>query len=292
MRHAHEIEGPKRTSRPLWHSHRIPARTRLATRTGSPIALPENMGSTIARKSVPLRSDSPTHRGDRLPVSAGRLRTIWHHHGLSIALLALFLVSMVGQTWAGWYAYNEEQRSHHQPSVTLAGYLTTGHFGEATFENWESEFLQMAFYVLLTAWLFQIGSSESKRPDVVELVDLDPRDSPTKERAPWPVRKGGIVLTLYENSLSIAFALLFLVSFALHARTGLEAFNQERMSHGETAIGLWDFAGSSQFWFESFQNWQSEFLSLAAMVGFTIVLRQRGSPESKPVDAPYFETGD
>jgi hypothetical protein len=250
------------------------------------------MGSTIARKSVPLRRDSPTHLGDRLPVSAGRLRTIWHHHGLSIALLALFLVSMVGQTWAGWYAYNEEQRSHQQPSVTLAGYLTTGHFGEATFENWESEFLQMAFYVLLTAWLFQIGSSESKRPDVVELVDLDPRESPSKDKAPWPVRRGGVVLTLYENSLSITFAALFLVSFALHARTGLDAFNEERMSHGETAIGLWDFARSSQFWFESFQNWQSEFLSLAAMVGFTICLRQRGSPESKPVDAPYFETGD
>src|SRR5688572_29023557 len=196
--------------------------------TGSPIALPANMGSTITRKSVPLRRDSPKHRGDRLPASAGRLRTIWHHHGLSIALLALFAVSMVGQTWAGWYVYNEDQRSHQQPTVTLGGYLTSGHFGEATFENWESEFLQMAFYVLLTAWLFHIGSSESKRPDVVELVDLDPRDSPNKERAPWPVRKGGIVLTLYENSLSIAFALLVLVSFALHARAGLEAFNEER----------------------------------------------------------------
>src|SRR5687768_13603749 len=250
------------------------------------------MASSAAKKIVPLRREPTARMSNRLPQSAGRLRTVWHYHGLSISLVALFLVSMVGQTWAGWYAYNEEQRTHGQQPVTLVEYLGSGHFGEATFENWESEFLQMAFYVLLTVWLFQIGSSESKRPDVVELVDLDPRDSPTKERAPWPVRKGGIVLTLYENSLSIAFALLFLVSFALHARTGLEAFNQERMSHGEMPMGFWDFAASSQFWFESFQNWQSEFLSLAAMVGFTIVLRQRGSPESKPVDAPYFETGD
>ena len=250
------------------------------------------MGSTVARKSVPLRREPAKHRGDRLPASAGRLRTIWHHHGLSIALIALFAVSMVGQTWAGWYAYNEEQRSHQQPTVTLGGYLTSGHFGEATFENWESEFLQMAFYVLLTAWLFQVGSSESKRPDVVELVDLDPRDSPNKEKAPWPVRKGGAVLRLYENSLSVTFALLFLASFALHARTGMVAFNEEQMSHGEPPVGGWEFVSSSQFWFESFQNWQSEFLSLAAMVGFTIVLRQRGSPESKPVDAPYFETAD
>src|SRR5688500_10457699 len=179
------------------------------------------MGSTITRHSVPLRRDSPKHRGDRLPASAGRLRTIWHHHGLSIALIALFAVSMVGQTWAGWYAYNEEQRSHQQPTVTLAGYLATGHFGEATFENWEIEFLKMAFYVLRTSCLLQIGSSESKRPDVVELVDLDPRDSPTKEKAPWPVRKGGLVLTLYENSLSIAFAVLFFASLTLHATTGV-----------------------------------------------------------------------
>ena len=250
------------------------------------------MESTVLRKSVPLRREPAKHRGDRLPASAGRLRTIWHRHGLSIALVALFAVSMVGQTWTGWYAYNEEQRSHQQPTVTLGEYLTSGHFGEATFENWESEFLQMTFYVLLTAWLFQIGSSESKRPDVVELVDLDPRDSPNKEKAPWPVRKGGVVLTLYENSLSIVFALLFLASFALHARNGLELFNEERMSHGEAPVGAWQFLGSSQFWFESFQNWQSEFLSLAAMVGFTIILRQRGSPESKPVDAPYLETSD
>ena len=229
---------------------------------------------------------------NRLPESAGRLRTVWHYHGLSISLVALFLVSMVGQTWAGWYAYNEEQRSHQQSEATLVEYLGTGHFGEATFENWESEFLQMAFYVLLTVWLFQIGSSESKRPDVVELVDLDPRDSPKKEQAPWPVRRGGLVLRLYENSLSLAFALLFLVSFTLHATTGVHQFNQERVEHGEPPVSTWSYATSSQFWFESFQNWQSEFLSLAAMVGFTIFLRQRGSPESKPVDAPYFETSD
>jgi len=221
-----------------------------------------------------------------------RLHAIWHYHGLSLVLLALFAASMIGQTLTGWYAYNEDQRTHQQSAVTLPDYLATGHFGEATFENWESEFLQMACYVLLTAWLFQIGSSESKRPDVIELVDLDPRESPNKERAPWPVRRGGLILTLYENSLSIAFAILFLLSFSLHAATGVREFNQERLEHGEEAVDVWRYAGSSQFWFESFQNWQSEFLSLAAMVAFTIVLRQRGSPESKPVDAPVWETSD
>jgi len=198
---------------------------------------------------------------------------------------------MVGQTWSGWYTYNEEQRDHGEATVSLVDYLGTGHFGEATFENWESEFLQMAFYVLLTVWLFQVGSSESKRPDVLEIVDLDPRESPAKDKAPWPVRAGGVVLVLYENSLTIAFALLFLISFTLHAVTGVHEFNADRMAHGEAATTVIGYATSSRFWFESFQNWQSEFLSLAAMVVFTVFLRQRGSPESKPVAAPSWETG-
>jgi hypothetical protein len=149
----------------------------------------------------------------------------------------------------------------------------------------------MAFYVVLTVWLYQIGSSESKRPDVIELVDLDPRTSPNKDTAPWPVRTGGWVLRLYENSLSITFALLFIASFSLHAISGLESYNEERMQHGAAAATLAQYLGSSTFWFESFQNWQSEFLSLAAMVGLSIFLRQRGSPESKPVDAPLWDTG-
>ena len=143
------------------------------------------------------------------------VRRIWHNHGLSLVLLGLFLASMIGQTWTGWFAYNQEQSSHGEAGVALFDYLRSGHFGEATFENWESEFLQMAFYVLLTVRLFQIGSSESKRPDVTELVDLDPRDSSNKDKAPWPVRKGGIALRIYENSLSLTFALLFLLSLPI-----------------------------------------------------------------------------
>jgi hypothetical protein len=248
------------------------------------------MATAAARNTVPVRR-KPTQRiGHRLPEAAGPLQELWHYHGLSIVLAALFLASLFGQIWSGWYAYNEDQRAHGEPPVTLTEYLGTGHFGEATFENWESEFLQMAFYVLLTVYLFQIGSSESKRPDVIALVDLDPRESERKDSAPWPVRRGGWMLRLYENSLSIAFALLFLVSFALHAVTGVEEYTSERLSHGEPPASVLDYATSSQFWFESFQNWQSEFLSLAAMVVFSIFLRQRGSPESKPVDAPLWET--
>jgi hypothetical protein len=250
------------------------------------------MASPPAPKTIPARPAPARRLGNRLPESAGPVRRFWHYHGLSIVLVALFLFCMAGQIWSGWYAYNEDRRAHGQPAVTLPVYLGTGHFGEATFENWESEFLQMAFYVLLTIYFYQIGSSESKRPDMLELVDLDPRESPQKERAPWPVRKGGLVLLVYENSLSLAFAFLFLISFVLHATTGVVHYNEERAAHGETPVSTLGYAASSQFWFESFQNWQSEFLSLAAMVALTIVLRQRGSPESKPVDAPMWDTAD
>jgi hypothetical protein len=149
----------------------------------------------------------------------------------------------------------------------------------------------MAMFVLLTVSLRQKGSTESKRIDVVEDVDLDParfRDDP---EAPAPVRHGGWALRLYEHSLGLAFALLFALSFAMHAAGGVREFNAERSGHGQSAVTLREYVGSSRFWFESFQNWQSEFLSLGAMVVATIFLRQRGSAESKPVHAPHSETG-
>jgi hypothetical protein len=249
------------------------------------------MSSQPARSAHLPAASRATRIGHRLSPSAGVLQRAWHYHGLSIVLVGLFLITMTGQIWSGWLTYNDDRQDHGKASVTLASYLGSGHFGEATFENFESEFLQMAFYVVLTVFLYQRGSAESKRPDVLEEVDLDPAHSPRKDEAPWPVRKGGLVLRLYENSLSIAFAVLFLASFALHARTGLVHYNEEHQEHGQAPVTLADFMSSSQFWFESFQNWQSEFLSLAAMVTLTIFLRQRGSPESKPVDAPTWDTG-
>jgi hypothetical protein len=149
----------------------------------------------------------------------------------------------------------------------------------------------MAAYVMLTVFLYQRGSSESKDPDKEEEVDRDPRLSKDKRDAPGPVRAGGLALKLYENSLFIAFALLFLISFALHAVGGVEEYNSEQQAHGRPAVTVWQYLAGSRFWFESFQNWQSEFLSVAAIVVLSIWLRQRGSPESKPVDAPHDETG-
>jgi hypothetical protein len=212
-------------------------------------------------------------------------------NGLSLTLVALFLAFWVGQAMAGHRHYNEEQREHGQPAVSLGAYLRSSDFLEATTENWESEFLQMGAYVLLTCFLFQRGSSESKKIGEAEAVDRDPRQARTKPDAPWPVRSGGWVLRVYSHSLSLAFVLLFLASFLLHAMAGARARNEDALLHGSNEISTLEYLRDAQFWFESFQNWQSEFLAIAAMVILSIFLRQRGSPESKPVDAPHRQTG-
>ena len=220
------------------------------------------------------------------------MRKILRDNGLSIVLGLLFFVSLIGQAVAGQYAHNEEQQEHGQPAVNFVNYLGSSHFLEALAENWESEFLQMFAFVLLTAFLFQKGSAESRDPDEEEPVNRDPRKSRNKKDAPGPVKKGGLILTLYEYSLSIAFLLLFLVSFALHAIGGAAQYNQDQREHGSTeVVSTLEYMGTSRFWFESFQNWQSEFLAVGAMVILSIFLRQRGSPESKPVDSPHSKTG-
>jgi hypothetical protein len=212
-------------------------------------------------------------------------------NGLSIAFFGLFLFSVAGQFVAGWQEYNNEQLQHREPVVTAVGYLAEGHFWEAIFENWESEFLQMTAFVLLTVFLSQKGAAESRKPGAVERSDVVPAESRVDPNAPWPVRKGGLVLRIYENSLSIALFALFTASFILHGVGGAADHNQELSAHGEPPVTVLQYMESSRFWFESFQNWQSEFLSIGVMVVLSIFLRQKGSPESKPVDAPHFETG-
>ncbi|HJQ36716.1 MAG TPA: DUF6766 family protein [Thermoanaerobaculia bacterium] len=217
---------------------------------------------------------------------------MWKNNSLTIVLCILFLLCLLGHAISGWKTYNDEQEQHGQPSVTLTQFLTTNEFGETIFENWESEFLQMAFYVVLTVFLYQKGSSESKKHDGTDEVEEDPEKHRNDPDAPGPVKKGGWRLALYKNSLSIAFAVLFLISFVGHAAAGARKYNDEEREHGKqeqvTAIG---YMGKPQFWYESFQNWQSEFLAVLAIVVLSIRLRQWGSPESKPVHAPHDDTG-
>jgi hypothetical protein len=225
-------------------------------------------------------------------MSERRGPSFWRNNSLSIVMLACFLVFLAGQAYTGWRVENEDREEHGDPPESLGNYLRSGDFVEATAENWESEFLQMAAYVMLTISLRQKGSSESKQVEGKEPVDEDPRKAKNKKDAPWPVRRGGWVLVLYENSLGLAFTLLFLVSFVLHLLGGAAAYNEDQRLHGAPAVSAGEFLKTSQFWFEAFQNWQSEFLAVSSIVILSIFLRQRGSPESKPVAAPHSETGE
>ena len=212
-------------------------------------------------------------------------------NSLCLVFFAIFLISLVGQAITGLKEYNQKMKEDHGRQVSFTQYLGTGHFIETTFENWESEFLQMALFVMLTIFLYQRGSSESKDPDGGE-EEVDKEPNPRKKDAPWPVKQGGWVLAIYKNSLSIAFLLLFLLSFALHFYGSFKDYNLEQSLKGKHVETAMQYLGDSKFWFESFQNWQSEFLSVLAVVFLSIYLRQKGSPQSKPVDAPHLQTGE
>lgn len=219
------------------------------------------------------------------------MKRIWRDNGLSIVLFGLFVLFLLGQSVTGWREEVGELLEHGQAAMPFTEYLMSGSFLEVTAENWESEFLQMFSYVLLTVVLFQRGSAESKSPDEPADVDRDPRLAKKTANVPGPVRRGGFALLVYERSLGLAFGLLFIIAFTLHAIGGAANYNAEQALHGRPAISIAGYLGTSRFWFESFQNWQSEFLAIFCMVVLSIFLRQRGSPESKPVDSPHSETG-
>lgn len=211
----------------------------------------------------------------------------FYRNSLSIVLITLMIVFLAGQFFMGWRTENKELIENGKSALKITEYIHSGHFIQATFENWESEFLQMMLYVLLTISLRQKGSSESKSMTEEEDVDKEPVAHP---KAPWPVKKGGIWLKLYKHSLSLAFAILFLASFILHFYGSLTDFNDEQMMKSKPSVTAMQYISESRFWFESFQNWQSEFLAVASLVLLSIWLREKGSPESKPVDMPHDET--
>jgi Na+-transporting methylmalonyl-CoA/oxaloacetate decarboxylase gamma subunit len=218
------------------------------------------------------------------------MQKFFRNNGLSIVFFALFLLALCGQIITGYKEHNKEREDDGQAPISAGAYLSSGHFLQATFENWESEFLQMALFVVLTISLRQKGSSESKKCDGPEEVDREP--SPTRKGAPWPVVKGGIYLKLYKHSLTIVLTLLFILSFIMHFYGSFKDENEQLLLKGKPVETMSHYLTESRFWFESFQNWQSEFLSVFAIVVFSIFLRQKGSPQSKPVDASNDETGE
>ena len=215
---------------------------------------------------------------------------LFKNNGLTIVLMLLFLASIVGQWISGWMVQNEELLRHGGEKLSLAAYAVDPEFLSSIFENWESEFLQMSAYVVLTAILVQKGSAESRDPDD------PPRDGDFGARSPDPgtpriLSAGPAVRWVYAHSLGLALFTLFLLSFALHWWNSADSAAEEALRHGDVPPTHLSYLGDPQLWFESFQNWQSEFLSTALLVVLSIWLRQRESPESKAVADPHEKTG-
>ncbi len=215
---------------------------------------------------------------------------LFKNNGLTMVLLSLFAISILGQWIAGWQVQNEELLRHGGERLSLGAYAVDPEFLSSVFENWESEFLQMSAYVVLTAMLIQKGSSESRDPDA------PPRDAGLEARshdsdAPRILSAGPAARWVYAHSLGLALFTLFLLSFGLHWWNSANSAAEEAIRHGETPPTHLGYLADPQLWFESFQNWQSEFLSTALLVVLSIWLRQRESPESKPVAAPHSATG-
>jgi hypothetical protein len=214
-------------------------------------------------------------------------------NGLSIFFLALFLVAIVLQAIAGHADFNEDQARHGDPRVSLARYVVSSEFGVAVLENWQSEYLQFTLFVLVTVWLIQRGSPESKEPDKAgRESDEDQRvGEHAKRESPRWARVDGVRRTIYENSLLIVMALIWVGSWFAQSVTGVTEYNAMRLDHHQASVSWGEYLTRPDFWEKTLQNWQSEFLAVGSMAILAVYLRQRGSPESKPVGASHEATG-
>jgi hypothetical protein len=221
------------------------------------------------------------------------MRAFFKHNSLSLVFLALFLAALVLQAFAGHADFNEDQLRHDNPTISLGRYVISSEFGVAVLENWQSEYLQFTLFILLTVWLVQRGSPESKEPGKEGLEsDKDQRvGRHADEGSPKWARATGVRRRLYENSLLIVMVLIWFGSWFAQSVTGVVEYNAERLDHQETAVSWGDYLTRADFWEKTLQNWQSEFLAVGSMAILAVYLRQRGSPESKPVGAPHHASG-
>ena len=214
-------------------------------------------------------------------------------NSLSMFFLAIFLASLAGQAIAGHGQFNHDQLLHHGDPISLGRYLTTSQFAADVAENWQSEYLQFTLYIVGTVWLLQRGSPESKPLDQAgresdEDQQIGPHAGP---RSPRWARTGGLRAALYENSLLIVMTTIWLASWLAQSIAGASGYNAEQLDHQAATVSWLGYLGSSDFWSRTLQNWQSEFLAVGSMAILSVYLRQRGSPESKPVGAPHDATG-
>ena len=212
---------------------------------------------------------------------------------LSIFFLAIFLLSLAGQAIAGHGAFNHDQLLHHGDPISLGRYLTTSEFAADVAENWQSEYLQFTLYIFGTVWLLQRGSPESKPLETAVLESDEDQGvgAHAGPRSPGWARAGGVRTALYGNSLLIVMTTIWLGSWLAQSIAGASGYNANQLDHQAATVSWFSYLGSSDFWSRTLQNWQSEFLAVGSMAILSVYLRQRGSPESKPVGAPHDATG-
>jgi hypothetical protein len=227
------------------------------------------------------------------------VRLFLKHNGLSLAFAAIFLIALGFQALAGWQEFNNQEVAHAEltnerpDTISFGRYLTSSNFGQAVMENWQSEYLQFFLFTLATVWLLQRGSPESKE------LDKAGRESEQEQRigryaeprSPKWARVGGVRRFIYSNSLLLVMGVIFLGSWYAQSVTGWTDFNAAQIEHEQEKLSWLGYLGSADFWQATLQNWQSEFLAVGSMAILSVYLRQRGSPESKPVGAPHDATG-
>ena len=220
------------------------------------------------------------------------MRRVLRENGLAIFFGTIFAGSLAAQSFAGQRTVSAEQREHGGSSVSWSDYVTSSDFWGAVMENWQSEFLQFTLFIGATVWLVQKGSNESKRlEDVGRETDEQQRvGRHATARSPRLARANGLLRRLYENSLLLVMGLIFLATWLAQSLNNWRMFNEEQRDHDDAPVSWGRYLLDPEFWEKTLQNWQSEFLAVGVMAVFTIYLRQRGSPESKPVGAPHDET--
>ncbi len=221
------------------------------------------------------------------------MRAFLKHNGLSVFFLVLFLGALVGQAFAGHADFNEDQLRHGDPTMSLGRYVLSSHFGVAVLENWQSEYLQFTLFIVATVWLLQRGSPESKELHKAgRESDEDQRVGPhARQDSPRWAKARDLRRTLYENSLLIVMAAIWVASWFAQSVTGVSEYNTDRLDHHQLPVSWFEYLGRADFWEKTLQNWQSEFLAVGSMAILAVYLRQRGSPESKPVGAAHDSTG-
>ncbi|HEU5475627.1 MAG TPA: DUF6766 family protein [Actinophytocola sp.] len=222
------------------------------------------------------------------------VKRVLRDNGLGLFFGVLFLAALVGQALAGHAGYNEQQLAHGEPAVSFGEFLTSSEFVVDVAENWQSEYLQFFLFILATVWLIQRGSPESKMPKEIggETDEQQQLGAHTTAGAPAWAKTGGWRTRVYSNSLGLMMAGLFLLSWLAQSLAGVVVYNNDQTTHQQEQLSWLQYLASPDFWDRTLQNWQSEFLAIGSMVVLSIYLRQRGSPESKPVGAPHVTTDE